>query len=139
MNTEKAARNAEIISLISRMSKAEIARRYGLSRERVAQIERHLTAPRVPEVCRCETCGAEYKRHNNNAGRFCSLACTERDTAHQPWFIAECRRLWGAGLSAQRIAAAMQPLLPGMTKNAVIGIAHRNGFPARPSPIQRRA
>lgn len=47
---------------------------------------------------------------------------------------AELRRLWGNGLSAARIAAAM-----GTTKNAIIGRAHRLNLPRRDSPIPSRA
>lgn len=41
--------------------------------------------------------------------------------------------LWDCGFSASQIAADL-----GVTKNSVIGLAHRHGFPPRPSPIRRR-
>mgnify|MGYP001307963677 CR=1 FL=1 len=43
------------------------------------------------------------------------------------------RRLWGQGQSASQIAEQ----LGGVTRNAVIGKAHRLGLSARPSPIRR--
>jgi hypothetical protein len=47
--------------------------------------------------------------------------------------IAHLRRLWGEGLSTNAIAQQMH-----MTKNAVVGKAHRLGLSARPNPIKRR-
>src|SRR5258707_3039142 len=47
--------------------------------------------------------------------------------------IDELRRLWGQGQTASRIA----DLLGGITRNAVIGKAHRLGLRGRPSPIRR--
>ncbi len=46
--------------------------------------------------------------------------------------IEELKQLWGEGLSAQDIGKKL-----GVTKNAVIGKAHRLGLPPRPSPIRR--
>lgn len=43
---------------------------------------------------------------------------------------AKLRRLWADGLSSAQIGAAMR-----MTKNAVVGRAHRLKLPPRPSPI----
>lgn len=43
------------------------------------------------------------------------------------------RQLWGQGQTASQIAA----ILGGITRNAVIGKAHRLGLMARPSPIKR--
>lgn len=48
--------------------------------------------------------------------------------------IALLRSLWAAGLSAATISQRM-----GLTKNQVVGKAHRLGLAARPSPIARRA
>lgn len=45
------------------------------------------------------------------------------------------RQLWGQGQTASQIAA----ILGGVTRNAVIGKAHRLGLTARPSPIKRDA
>ena len=44
------------------------------------------------------------------------------------------RNMWGAGKSASEIAEE----LGGVTRNAVIGKAHRLGLSGRPSPIQRK-
>ena len=45
--------------------------------------------------------------------------------------IQELRDLWQAGHSASQIGAMM-----GVSKNAVVGKAHRLKLPARPSPIR---
>ena len=47
--------------------------------------------------------------------------------------IADLTALWDQGLSASEIAAR----LGGISRNAVIGKAHRLGLPSRPSPIKR--
>jgi GcrA cell cycle regulator len=46
--------------------------------------------------------------------------------------IEQLRTLWHDGLSASQIAA----VLGGITRNAVIGKAHRLGLTGRPSPIK---
>lgn len=43
------------------------------------------------------------------------------------------KQLWDEGKTASQIAAVL-----GVTRNAVIGKAHRIGVSARPSPIKRR-
>ncbi|MEX2650769.1 MAG: GcrA family cell cycle regulator [Alphaproteobacteria bacterium] len=48
--------------------------------------------------------------------------------------IARLRQLWESGLSASEIAKR----LGGISRNAVIGKAHRTGLAARPSPIRAR-
>ncbi len=48
--------------------------------------------------------------------------------------IEQLRSLWHDGLSASQIAAQ----LGGITRNAVIGKAHRLGLTGRPSPIKNR-
>src|SRR5882757_4834164 len=48
--------------------------------------------------------------------------------------IEQLRSLWHDGLSASQIAA----VLGGITRNAVIGKAHRLGLTGRPSPIKNR-
>lgn len=47
-------------------------------------------------------------------------------------FVAEARRLWATGLSIRQIGKEL-----GVTLNVVVGVAHRNNFPPRPSPIKR--
>jgi GcrA cell cycle regulator len=54
-----------------------------------------------------------------------------------PWApsrVERLRALWAKGKTASEIAAD----LGGISRNGVIGKAHRLGLPARPSPIQRR-
>jgi GcrA cell cycle regulator len=46
--------------------------------------------------------------------------------------IARLRELWAEGLSTAEIGRRM-----GVSKNAVVGKAHRLNLPARPSPIRR--
>ena len=46
--------------------------------------------------------------------------------------IARLRALWAEGLSTAEIGRRM-----GVSKNAVVGKAHRLNLPARPSPIRR--
>lgn len=46
--------------------------------------------------------------------------------------VAELIRLWQAGYSASRIGSLL-----GVSKNAVIGKAHRLKLPPRPSPIRQ--
>lgn len=51
-----------------------------------------------------------------------------------PERIDELTRLWGDGHSASAIGKRL-----GVSKNAVVGKAHRLNLPARPSPIRREA
>ena len=54
-----------------------------------------------------------------------------------PWpfeFIEAARSLWAQGLTSSEIGRRLK-----VTKNVVIGIARRNNFPDRPSPIKRAA
>jgi GcrA cell cycle regulator len=53
-----------------------------------------------------------------------------------PARIGMLQELWGSGLSAKEIAARLGS---GITRNAVIGKAHRLGLSSRPSPIKRVA
>jgi GcrA cell cycle regulator len=48
--------------------------------------------------------------------------------------IVRLRTLWNEGLSTAEIGRRI-----GVSKNAVVGKAHRLGLPARPSPIRRDA
>ena len=47
--------------------------------------------------------------------------------------IAELKNLWAAGTPTAEIGRRL-----GVTKNAVVGKAHRLGVAGRPSPIRRR-
>lgn len=49
--------------------------------------------------------------------------------------IETLKSLWAEGLSASQIAAR----LGGVTRNAVIGKAHRLGLKSRPSPVKAEA
>lgn len=48
--------------------------------------------------------------------------------------VAKLRELWGSGKSASEIAE----MLGGVSRNAVIGKAHRLGLSGRPSPIRKK-
>jgi GcrA cell cycle regulator len=66
----------------------------------------------------------------------------------QPWasidgLLSHAAALWLNGLSAAKIAVELNSryssiLLTEITKNAVVGAAHRYEWPARPTPILRR-
>ena len=48
--------------------------------------------------------------------------------------VEQLSALWGSGKSASEIA----DIIGGVTRNAVIGKAHRLGLSGRPSPIKRK-
>ena len=48
--------------------------------------------------------------------------------------IAELERLWATGATTAEIGRRLE-----ISKNAVVGKAHRLGLPGRPSPIRREA
>lgn len=53
-----------------------------------------------------------------------------------PWTdekMSELRKMWDEGVPASAIA---EKLGEGVSRNAVIGKAHRLGLPARPSPVK---
>lgn len=82
-------------------------------------------------IVRCETCGTPFKAYNKyNANRFCRQRC--RPDVRPALFILQAGRLWADGLTAREIGGRL-----GVTKNVIIGIAARNSFPKRPSPIKR--
>lgn len=58
----------------------------------------------------------------------------ELNNTWTPARIGMLQELWGSGLSAKQIAARLGS---GITRNAVIGKAHRLGLSSRPSPIRR--
>lgn len=92
------------------VTQADIARDLGLSRERVRQVA---------------------ARDGVTAGR-------GKPAPHEPEVIQAARVLWEKGLSAQRIALCLTSKERPMSKSVIIGIAHRNHFPRRPSPISVR-
>lgn len=49
-----------------------------------------------------------------------------------PTLLPKMRVLWDEGLSTAQIGLRL-----GISKNSVVGKAHREGFPGRPSPIRR--
>jgi len=58
------------------------------------------------------------------------------DSAWTSAAIETLRMLWDQGRSAREIALGLATILPGVTRNAVIGKVHRLGLPSRPSPIR---
>jgi GcrA cell cycle regulator len=58
----------------------------------------------------------------------------EQSTTWTSARIGILQELWGSGLSAKEIAVRLGG---GITRNAVIGKAHRLGLSSRPSPIKR--
>lgn len=60
----------------------------------------------------------------------------DQNNTWTPARIGMLQELWGSGLSAKEIAARLGS---GITRNAVIGKAHRLGLSSRPSPIKRLA
>ncbi|WP_217429557.1 GcrA family cell cycle regulator, partial [Sphingomonas bacterium] len=46
--------------------------------------------------------------------------------------IEQLRQMWESGMTASQIAEA----LTGVSRNAVIGKAHRLGLQSRPSPVK---
>lgn len=61
------------------------------------------------------------------------MSVTLPNGVESPWDddnIATLRRLWAEGLSAAEIGRRI-----GVSKNAVVGKAHRLRLPARPSPL----
>lgn len=53
---------------------------------------------------------------------------------HSPETVLTARAFWDVGYSIREIGKRM-----GVTLNVVAGLAHRNNFPPRPSPIRRAA
>lgn len=84
----------------------------------------------------CETCGRQFKPScPRNANRFCSVNCyDEARRVHPRTFIAQALLLWESGHPVAEIGRRL-----GVTKDTIIGVAHRNNFPSRPSPIKRAA
>lgn len=51
---------------------------------------------------------------------------------HPPETIRAARAFWGAALSTAEIGRNL-----GVTKNVIVGLAKRNDFPPRPSPLKQ--
>jgi hypothetical protein len=56
----------------------------------------------------------------------------------RPNLEAQLRQLWTEGLSALLIAEALSERRAPVTKNMVVGKAHRLKLPGRPNPIKRK-
>lgn len=80
----------------------------------------------------CDNCGHSFTVQPHREQRFCSISCS--NAVHDSETIRTCRHLWNTGMSISAIGVCL-----GVTRNVVVGIAHRNQFPARPSPIKRVA
>ena len=87
----------------------------------------------------CRTCGAEIQNRNDH---FCSNRCR-----YEPWTperIETAKRLY---LTEGRSAAETAATMGGLTRNAIVAIARREGWakgrvsarPARPKKFNRRA
>lgn len=95
--------------------------------------EREVTRPYRRSIpMPCERCGHSFIAEPHKKQRFCGVSC--RNGAHDDETIRTCRYLWGRGMSISAIGVWLN-----VTRNVVVGIAHRNQFPARPSPIKRVA
>lgn len=86
---------------------------------------------RIIRTDRCEQCGKPLVRQQ---GRFCSRYCYSTyviDKYRDEPLRAALGELWHEGISTAEIGRRLK-----ISKNAVIGKAHRWGLPARPSPIR---
>lgn len=68
--------------------------------------------------------------HGGQIGKIVGLRGNQ-PSSRSPEFIAEARKCWERGLSTAAIGKEL-----GVTKNVIVGVAHRNGFPPRPSPLK---
>ena len=82
----------------------------------------------------CDTVYWEFRAHRDNIWTGASPAPDGGTvmTAWTPERVATVTRLWNEGLTTAEIGRAV-----GMSKNAVVGKAHRLQLPPRPSPIRR--
>lgn len=102
---------------------------------------KYATRPRTSPLRVCERvgCGAVFVV-NSHHRRFCTYVCAGGGLRHDLGLIAAARRHWKHGLSTAEIGRLLTDAFGRtVTKNAVVGIAHRHGFPPRPSPIRRKA
>lgn len=87
----------------------------------------------------CAGCGSRFSGVPSQERKYCSCLCANRSSrntyrVHTDDVLRTCRRLWNAGMSISAIGVRLN-----VTRNVVAGIAWRNDFPARPSPIKRVA
>ncbi len=61
-------------------------------------------------------------------------AGNDRNKPHEKSLIREARKLWNRDLTARDIAEALSTTERPLTRNAIIGISHRNGFRYRRPP-----
>lgn len=94
--------------------------------------------PRTNPTEVCEFCARKFYWVGSNANRFCSRACYADAQRHVSALTKDALRHWQQGLTAREIALLLTAAFRRkVTRNAVIGLAHRNGFPPRRSPIKR--
>lgn len=118
-----------------RLTYREIAERCGQSPQHVGARLRQLREfgrRNAAPLWACERCGGLFKIKRGNANRFCSYICANNGQARDDEFVLAARKLWDLGYT---ISAAGRKL--GVTRNVVVGVAHRNHFPPRKSPIKR--
>lgn len=139
MSAGKEVRNRAIAMLAGAgLSQVAISQRFGITTMRVRQILWAAKGIVTKGRRTCGVCGNLFWCDGNNAGRFCSSDCAGTPD-HSPEFIAEVRARWDHGESIRTIARGLQHLMPGCTLNVIVGIAYRNHFPKRESPIKKRA
>lgn len=99
---------------------------------------KYWTRPRTRPLHACEECSRVFVTHKSNANRFCSDLCSWKHLGHDAALIDAARGLWREGVPTRQIAALLTTAFDRpVTKNAVIGLADRHGFPPHPSRIKR--
>jgi len=139
---EKTDRNERIYILSDAgQGVGHIARMFGISWQRVQQILRRRSIPRVSApldkrvrygMMNCEACDVLFVPERHRSIRYCRTCGPKSLRHHGDEFIAQARTLWDRELTASQVAREL-----GVKKNVISGIAHRNGFTPRPSPLRR--
>jgi hypothetical protein len=99
----------------------------------------------LPDILHRRASGQTYREIGDAYGythqRVQQLVVTENPAErgrtwcrHDPSLIREARNLWNSGLTTREIAAALSTEERPLTRYAIIGISHRNGFPYRNPP-----